>query len=168
MSVLSSHHLSYYCHRCVMVLSWANNLPIIYWFLWTVTDLPCLGHIFDESIFFLIGEFIISLIVECHLLTNKTWKFSIVGALPWIISHVRLFFPENSFIGLWVLWNKKMNFKPPWSWVIVTPILQRDEFHIYSTIRRKMECLCEDMEWKMMEFDDYQCQFEKLRDMDMG
>lgn len=44
----------------------------------------------------------------------------------------------------------------------MTPLSQRNTFHLSLATRGIMACLSEDMEWKMMELGDYQCQFEEL------
>lgn len=171
--VLSSHRLFYSGQRRVMVSQWAYKFLFINWL---IGQSRRLGPICDKSIFSLIGEFFISLIVECDLLANKTWRFCFVGVFPWLVSHGGLFSPENSLKELRAPCNKKRNLKPPWtwnrlrtscaldnlSWMIVAPLLQRDKIQHYLTIRREMDRLCEGMEWKTMVFDYYQCQFEEL------
>ncbi|KAL0723221.1 hypothetical protein Bca4012_037820 [Brassica carinata] len=87
-----------------MSSSWANRFLFLHGF---VGQLGSLDQSFDESFFSLIGESIISIIVECNLPTNKTWWFCIVGVFPWLVRHGGLSLPEYSLEGLLVLWNKK-------------------------------------------------------------
>ena len=170
---LSSHHLSSSWCRRVMSSSWANSFLFLHWF---VGQLGGLDQSFDESFFSLIGESIISIIVECNLPTIKPWWFCIVRVFPWLVRHGGFFHPENYLEGLLVLWNKKRNLKPPWpwrrlctscyfdilTWTMVTPLIQRDVFNLYLTTRGNTACLCEDMEWETMELSAYHCQFEGL------
>ncbi|KAH0926062.1 hypothetical protein HID58_018318 [Brassica napus] len=158
--MLSLHRLFYSGHRCGLGSLWAYKFLFANWLS---ERLRRLGKTSDESIF--------SLIVECNLQTNKTWKFCFVVVFPWLVRHGDFFLKE-----LRVLWNKKRNLKPPWTWkrletscasinliwMLVTPLLQRDKIQHYLTVRRKVDCLCEGMEWKAMELDDYQCQLEEL------
>ena len=158
--MLSLHRLFYSGHRCGLGSLWAYKFLFANWLS---ERLRRLGKTSDESIF--------SLIVECNLQTNKTWKFCFVVVFPWLVRHGDFFLKE-----LRVLWNKKRNLKPPWTWkrletscasinliwMLMTPLLQRDKIQHYLTIRRKVDCLCEGMEWKAMELDDYQCQLEEL------
>ncbi|CAH8316137.1 unnamed protein product [Eruca vesicaria subsp. sativa] len=170
--VLSSHRLSSSYHR-VMSLTWADNFLFILWFIGQFRDLD---QIYDESIFSLIGESIISIIVECDLPTYKAWQFCFVDVIPWFVRHGGLFHSENSFRGIQVLLNEKRNLKLPWpwgisqtpcsldnlTWMIVTSFLHRDVFHFTLTTRGKGTCLCEDREWQTTELCDYQSQFEEL------
>lgn len=102
--VLLSHSLFYSGQCRMMVSQWAYKFMFINWL---TGRLQSLGQICDESIFSLIGEFLIYLIVECDILTNKTWKFCFVGVFPWLVSHGGLFSPRNSLKELRVLCNKK-------------------------------------------------------------
>ncbi|CAG7876897.1 unnamed protein product, partial [Brassica rapa] len=111
--VLSSHCFSSSLHCRMMSSLRANSFPIILWFM---GQLGGLDQIFDESLFSLIGESIISIIVECNLPTNKTWWFCVVDEFPWLDRHGGLFPLENHLRGLRFLWNKKRNLKPPWPW----------------------------------------------------
>ncbi|WZZ35860.1 hypothetical protein YC2023_019261 [Brassica napus] len=127
-------------------------------------------------------ESIISIIVECNLPAIKPWWFCIVGVFPWLVRHGGLIHPENSLEGLLVLWNKKRNLKPPWPWrrlcrsfyfdiliwTMVTPLIQRDAFHLYLTTRGNRARLCEDMEWETMELSACHCQYEGLFMMWIG
>ncbi|WZZ29948.1 hypothetical protein YC2023_013349 [Brassica napus] len=169
---LSSHHLSSSWCRRVMSSSCANSFLLLHWF---VGQLRSLDQSFDEDFFSLIGESIISIIVECILPTIKPWWFCIVSVFPWLVSHGGFFHPENSLEGLQVLWNKKRNLKPPWAWrrlctscyfdiltwTMVTPLIQKGVFHLYLTTRGNTACLC-DMEWETTELSAYHCQFEGL------
>ncbi|CAN7120496.1 unnamed protein product [Brassica rapa subsp. narinosa] len=51
-----------------MSSSWATSLLLLHWF---VGQLGSLDQSFDESFFSLIGESIVSIIVECNLPTIK-------------------------------------------------------------------------------------------------
>ena len=44
---------------------------------------------------------------------------------------------------------------------MVSPLIQRDVFHLYLTTRGNTACLY-DMEWETMELSAYYCRFEGL------
>ncbi|CAF1766026.1 BnaC09g53730D [Brassica napus] len=151
--------------------SWINEFPFAYGFTVRIWGW---GQTFDEFNFSLTSECIISLIVEYHLQTNRILGFCVVGVFSWLVWHDGLSLSAIFSKGLLVLWNKKMNPKPPWPlrrleivyainnwmWTIASSLFQRVGFHFHWIRGEKGKRVCEDMKWKKMESDDYQSQYE--------